>query len=71
MYFRLLYNTISEYSQKQTNFSLNSPIESYGFGITLKSPFGPIDLIWGQGPESLINSSKKQTLFYINVGYKF
>ena len=71
MYFRFLYNKILELYRKQTNFTLDQPIEAYGFGITLKSPFGPIDLIWGKGKKSLSSSSEMQTLFYINVGYKF
>ena len=71
MYFRLFYNTISQLQQNYNNFTLENSLNSYGFGITLKSPFGPIEFIWGKGPKTLLNSSDKQTLFYVNIGYKF
>ena len=71
MYFRLFYNTISKLDQNYNDFNLDNSLNSYGFGITFKSPFGPIELIWGKGPKTLLNSSDKQTLFSVNVGYKF
>mgnify|MGYP001213736288 FL=1 len=71
MYFRLFYNTISQLHQNYNDFNLDNSLNSYGFGITLKSPFGPIELIWGKGPKTLLKSNDRQTLFYVNIGYKF
>jgi len=73
LYIRLFYNTTSKLYQKynDSTFTLDSSIDSYGLGITLKSPFGPIDLVWGIAPKRLTDSSKLETLFNINIGYKF
>ncbi len=70
LYIRLFYNTILKLNQKNIDFTLDEPIDSYGLGLTLKSPFGPIDLVWGTAPKTLI-SNKTHTLFYVNIGYKF
>ncbi len=71
LYIRFFYNTISKLYQKHNNFNLDESLFSYGLGITLKSPFGPIDLIWGKGSKILTEPSNTQTLFYINAGYQF
>ena len=70
LYIRFFYNTISKLYQKHVDFTLEKPIDSYGLGLTLKSPFGPIDLVWGTAPKTL-TSTKMHTLFYVNIGYKF
>ena len=71
MYFRLFYSEISELSQNQNNFILEENLISYGWGLAFKSPFGPLELIWGKGPKKLMDSSDKQTIFHVNIGYKF
>ena len=69
MYFQLFYNNIFSLSQNQPDFLLNENLISYGFGIVLDSPFGPIELIWGKGPEKLSDANNKQTIFHINMLY--
>jgi NTE family protein len=53
----------------------NSEITSktgYGFGVTLKSPFGPLEFMWGWAEKDLTSqSSKLQSNFTFNMGYKF
>ena len=46
-------------------------ITTRGFGISMKTPFGPLDLIWARGPKKLQNNTNNQSFFYVNVGYKF
>ncbi len=42
-----------------------------GVGITLLSPLGPLEFIWGRGPENLYTNKSWKNVFYFSAGYKF
>jgi len=42
-----------------------------GFGITLLSPLGPMELIWSRGFKNIYSNEGSQNLFYFSAGYKF
>ena len=50
-----------------------SNIWGFGFGITLLSPFGPMEFIWSQGPQNIYSEDDKgwQHIFHFSAGYKF
>ena len=42
-----------------------------GIGITLVSPLGPMEFIWGRGPINIYSEGGWQYLFHFSAGYKF
>ena len=43
-----------------------------GIGITLISPLGPMEFIWGRGPKNIYSVDEGwQNLFHFSAGYKF
>ena len=43
-----------------------------GIGITLVSPLGPMEFIWGRGPKNIYSVDEGwQNLFHFSAGYKF
>ena len=71
MHYKIFYNQIFNLENKQENIEITSKQYSYGIGVTFTSPFGPIELIWGYGPTKLLNGGNNNTVFSIDVGYKF
>ena len=71
MHYKIFYNQIFYLENEQENIEINNRQTCYGLGVTFTSPFGPIELIWGYGPQKSITDTKKHTVFSIDVGYKF
>lgn len=71
MYLKLFFNNLSKLKNSFDGLSLMNTITTRGFGISMKTPFGPLDLIWARGPKKLHNNTHNQSFFYVNVGYKF
>jgi len=46
-------------------------IWSWGVGITLLSPLGPMEFIWSFGPENLYSNDSWKNVFHFSAGYKF
>ncbi len=68
-YFRFLVSHIIYAEHPQGNITDDKT--SFGFGITLKSPFGPLEFMWGWGEKELYSSSSVlQNKFTFNMGYK-
>ena len=44
---------------------------SWGVGITLLSPLGPMEFIWSLGPENLYKNESWKNVFHFSAGYKF
>ena len=66
---------IINHLEKYTNLlfdgpEIDKPI-NYGFGIKVRSIFGPINFTWGRGYDTIMNqSSKRVNIFYFNFGVK-
>ena len=71
MHYKIFYNQIFNLENEQENIEISNNKSCYGLGVTFTSPFGPIDLIWGYGPKKSLSDTKRQTIFSIDVGYKF
>ena len=71
MHYKIFYNQIFNLENEQENIEISNNKSCYGLGVTFTSPFGPIDLIWGYGPKNSLSDTKRQTIFSIDVGYKF
>ena len=71
MHYKIFYNQIFNLENEQENIEISNNKSCYGLGVTFTSPFGPIDLIWGYGPKKNLSDTKRQTIFSIDVGYKF
>ena len=70
VYFHFIANWIMNATSEDWNI-VAKDIWGFGAGITLVSPFGPLEFIWSIGPENIYNSSKQQQNFYFSAGYKF
>ena len=56
----------SHYNTSATN------LWSGGLGITLLSPLGPMEFIWGRGPKDIYSVDEAwQNVYYFSAGYKF
>ena len=71
IFFHLINNWLISAKADETNSVSN--IWGFGFGITLLSPFGPMEFIWSQGPQNIYSEDDKgwQHIFHFSAGYKF
>lgn len=71
MYIKLFFNSLVKLKNNSNDFFLHKSENTTGIGISTKTPFGPLDLIWAQGPKNLNKNASEQSFFYVNIGYKF
>ena len=60
---------MEDLAEFRLNFS--DLIWGYGLGLTLDSPFGPLEFVWSRGDSNINGSLKKRNHFYIKAGYNF
>ena len=68
-------NKLSEYhatkkDENDTTFKISKCFDkANGFGIKIRSIFGPINFTWGRGYDNIMDeNSKRINLFYFNFG---
>ena len=72
LHFKFFTNRLLSLEKNYDNdFELDNPLSSYGVGVIFTSPFGPIEIILSKGPVQLQSKSDKQTILYLNAGFKF
>jgi len=67
--FRFIINHINKFNNLLVDRpEIDDPI-NYGFGVKVRSIFGPINFTWGRGYDNIMDeNSKRINLFYFNFG---
>ncbi|MFA7288094.1 MAG: patatin-like phospholipase family protein [Melioribacteraceae bacterium] len=74
IFFKLIFNAAFDYrltSNPVYRKTTNKPIIGLGLGVQFLSIVGPIELIVANGDKNIFKDDKRQTLVYINAGFKF
>ena len=69
IFLHLIFNYLL--NAKADNSISTKNIGSFGLGITLLSPLGPMEFIWSKGPKDIYQNQNLQNLFYFSAGYNF
>lgn len=69
IFFKILLNDVMYSESDDAEFDKHSI--GYGFGVTLISPLGPMELVLSWGDKSVYNQDEFQYHFKFNAGYKF
>tara|TARA_Y100000590_G_C15732775_1_gene1017617 strand:+ start:2001 stop:4160 length:2160 start_codon:yes stop_codon:yes gene_type:complete len=70
VYFHFIANWIMNANSESGDIMVEN-IWGFGAGITLVSPFGPLEFIWSIGPENIYSNSNQQHHFHFSAGYNF
>lgn len=71
LYLKFIYNIAPNYGRDYYPIDKKA-IQGYGVGVTYNTVLGPIELIYSRGdPIKLIHTSKKNNVYYLNMGYNF
>ena len=71
LYLKFIYNIAPNYGRDYYPIDKKA-IQGYGVGVTYNTVLGPIELMYSRGdPIKLIHTSKKNDVYYLNMGYNF
>lgn len=71
LYLKFIYNIAPNYGRDYYPIDKKA-IQGYGVGVTYNTVLGPFELIYSRGdPIKLIHTSKKNDVYYLNMGYNF